>query len=372
MGVWTRLWRAVIVFRIAGLAYAGALVLIDHHGYRRPAAGLAVLAAMVAWTAVATLTNGTDRGRRRPAVVADLAVCVALTVASRWIQTDHQLHEGGGVPLTTIWAAAPVIAAAFVGGPWGGAAGAAVISAAWVATRGTHIGLFGTLVLFFLVGVVGGYLVRLATRAEAQLAEAVRLDAATRERDRLARAVHDGVLQVLALVQRRAGELGGAGPELAALAGEQEVALRTLITTPQARVAGEQLDLRSVLAPVRSGTVQVSAPAGPVPLPGHAARETAAAVGAALDNVRTHVGAGEPAYVLVEDLGDAVVVTVRDDGPGIPAGRLEQAAAAGRLGVASSIRARVAELGGSVSITSAPGQGTEVEITVPRVPGGAG
>ena len=96
---------------------------------------------------------------------------------------------------TPVWAAAPVIAAAFVGGPWGGAAGAAVICGAWVATRGTHIGLYGTLVLFFLVGVVGGYVVRLATRAEAQLAQAVRLEAATRERERLARAVHDGVLQ---------------------------------------------------------------------------------------------------------------------------------------------------------------------------------
>jgi signal transduction histidine kinase len=369
VGVWTRLWRAVIVFRIAALGYAGALVVHDHPGYRRPGAGLAVLAAMVVWTAVATAADGTDRGRRWPAVAADLAVCAALTVASRWIQTAHQLREGGGVPLTTVWAAAPVIAAAFVGGPWGGAAGAAVISGAWVVTRGTHIGLFGTLVLFFLVGVVGGYVVRLATRAEAQLAEAVRLEAATRERDRLARAVHDGVLQALALVRRRAGGLGGTGPELAALAGEQEIALRSLIASPPAATGGGDLDLRTVLAPTRSGTVQVSAPAGPVPLPERTARETAAAVGAALDNVRAHAGAGQPAFVLVEDLGDTVVVTVRDDGPGIPAGRLEQAAAAGRLGVASSMRARVAELGGTVSITSAPGRGTEVEITVPR-PGG--
>ncbi len=369
MGVATRLWPAVTVFRVAALGYAGALVVADHAGYRRPGAGLAVLAAMVAWTAAMTVANATRRGRGWLAVAADLAVCAALTVASRWIQTDHQLHGGGGVPLTTVWAAAPVIAAAFVGGPWGGAAGAAVMSAAWVATRGSHVGLFGTLVLFFLVGVVGGYVVRLVVRADAQLAEAVRLEAATRERDRLARAVHDGVLQVLALVRRRAGELGGAGPELAELAGEQEFALRTLITRPPAPTGSADLDLRTVLAPTRSGRVQVSAPAGPVPLPERTARETAAAVGAALDNVRVHAGPDEPAFVLVEDLGATVVVTVRDGGPGIPPGRLERAAADGRLGVASSIRARVAELGGSVSITSAPGRGTEVEITVPRPDG---
>src|SRR5262249_3242014 len=309
-----------------------------------------------------------------PAVAADLAVCAALTVASRWIQTDQQLRPGGGVPLTTVWAAAPVIAAAFVGGPWGGAAGAAVLSAAWAVTRGSLAGAFGTFVLFFLVGVVGGYVVRLVVRAEAQLAEAVRLEAATRERDRLARAVHDGVLQVLALVRRRAGELGGAGVELAALAGEQEAALRTLLIRPPAPGGGTELDLRTVLAPDPPGPVTVSAPAGPGLLPERTARAAAAAGRAALDNVRVHAGPDQPASVLVEDLGDTVVVTVRDGGPGIPPGRLAQAAAEGRLGVASSIRARVAELGGSVSITSRPGRGTEVEITVPRPgdPGGPG
>ena len=52
---------------------------------------------------------------------------------------------------------------------------------------------------------------------------------AAAERARLARVVHDGVLQVLALVQRRGAEIGGEATELARLAGEQEAALRTLI-----------------------------------------------------------------------------------------------------------------------------------------------
>ncbi|MEV5503375.1 ATP-binding protein, partial [Nonomuraea fuscirosea] len=78
-----------------------------------------------------------------------------------------------------------------------------------------------------------------------------------------------------------------------------------------------------------------------------------------------HCGAGARAWVLAESCDGAVTVTVRDEGPGIPDGRLEQAAADGRMGVARSIRGRVAELGGRVSIVSVPGQGTEVEITVP-------
>ena len=88
------------------------------------------------------------------------------------------------------------------------------------------------------------------------------------------------------------------------------------------------------------------------------------AVGAAVDNARTH--GGTDAWLLVEDEPDGVTVTVRDDGPGIPEGRLVQAARDGRLGVAQSICGRVRDLGGTVDVHSAPGQGTEVELRVPR------
>ncbi len=36
------------------------------------------------------------------------------------------------------------------------------------------------------------------------------------------------------------------------------------------------------------------------------------------------------------------------------------------MGVARSVRGRVEDLGGSVLVTSTPGQGTEVELRVPR------
>jgi signal transduction histidine kinase len=61
-----------------------------------------------------------------------------------------------------------------------------------------------------------------------------------------------------------------------------------------------------------------------------------------------------------------VTVTIRDDGPGIPSGRLAEAAAAGRLGVSHSIRGRLRDLGGSAVISSVPGEGTEVELRLPR------
>ncbi|MFC7530583.1 sensor histidine kinase [Actinoplanes sp. GCM10030250] len=201
--------------------------------------------------------------------------------------------------------------------------------------------------------------------AERKRAELIRQEAAAAERDRLARPIHDGVLQVLALVQREGSELGGSGARLAALAGEQETALRNLLcgTTPGER--GE-VDLRSALSALSSPVLEVSSPATPVALPAERAAELIAAVRAALDNVREHAGPAARTWILLEDEDDGVRVTVRDDGAGFEPRRLAEAASAGRLGVAQSMRGRIGDLGGTTTIHSRPGDGTEVEFWVPR------
>ena len=89
-------------------------------------------------------------------------------------------------------------------------------------------------------------------------------------------------------------------------------------------------------------------------------------VEACLSNVRHHVGRDAEAWVLLEDLGDRWVVSVRDDGPGIAPGRLEDAAREGRLGVAQSIVGRMRDLGGTADLVSVPGQGAEWELCLPR------
>lgn len=61
-----------------------------------------------------------------------------------------------------------------------------------------------------------------------------------------------------------------------------------------------------------------------------------------------------------------MTVSIRDDGPGFAPGRLAEARAAGRLGVVQSIEGRLRDLGGTASFHSAPGEGVEVELTVPR------
>ena len=110
----------------------------------------------------------------------------------------------------------------------------------------------------------------------------------------------------------------------------------------------------------------MSLPADPVLLDGVAAVEVDAAVANALDNVAAHAGADARAFVLLEDLGDSVVVTVRDDGVGIATGRLEQAADEGRMGIAKSIVGRMDWLGGSARLTTGSDVGTEWELTVSR------
>ena len=201
------------------------------------------------------------------------------------------------------------------------------------------------------------------------MARALRAEAATAERERLARSIHDSVLQVLARVRRRGAELGGDAAILAGLAGEQEVALRSLVASaPPESTEDGTADLCSHLRLFDSATVHVSTPATPVMLPCADAGEAASAVREALLNVDRHAGDGATAWVLVEDLSDTVLISVRDDGVGIPAGRVEQAEAEGRMGIARSIRGRISALGGSVTLDSTPGQGTEWELCVPRRP----
>nr|WP_307781595.1 ATP-binding protein [Virgisporangium ochraceum] len=69
---------------------------------------------------------------------------------------------------------------------------------------------------------------------------------------------------------------------------------------------------------------------------------------------------------MLEDEGDGVRVTVRDNGIGVEPGRLDDSARAGRLGVHQSIRGRIRDLGGTTGIRSRPGRGTEVELWVPH------
>jgi signal transduction histidine kinase len=366
-GLQAPLWRAIAVYRMAALVYASVLVVINVEAYRRPLLAWPALAVMAGWTVLTTYAYADPARRRPPLLIADLLVTIAVLAASVVVMGRPAL-EAGRPTLAVAWHVAPVIAWAVAGGRRAGIVAAVAMGATDLIVRAHYdqAALTGS-VLMLLAAIAVGYLVRLAEVAQARLQRAIELEAATRERERLARDIHDSVLQVLALVKRRGAGLDGEAGELARLAGEQEVALRALVTVPQAG-PDSAVDLMTLLAPYASTSVSVAAPAGAVRLPGGVAREIAAAVSAALDNVAEHCPPGTKAWVLVEDEPESVTVSVRDDGCGIAPDRLAEAERQGRLGVAQSIRGRVAALHGTVRITSAPDQGTEVEMVIPRPP----
>ncbi|MFD5465399.1 MacS family sensor histidine kinase [Kitasatospora sp. NPDC127059] len=385
MSVELPLWKAISYFRMLALCYALLRYFNSYLHFLHPVAGWIYFGALILWTLASTRAFSNPQRCTWYVLGFDLSLAVTGIVMSG--MTDAPARISHGAPtLPTIWAAGTVLGFAAKGGWRPAAASGAVIGVANILGHGGPTGdNVHNIVLLLVAGCAIGYVIELARASEATLTRALQVEAATRERERLSRDIHDGVLQVLALVQRRGAELGGGSgngtdfAELGRLAGEQERALRALMTggpLPAQRLpeadraqepdpAGPQ-DLTALLRPYAGERITLSAPGTPVPLPGPAARELAAAVGAAVDNVRRHAGESARAWILVEDEPEAVTVSIRDDGPGFAPGRLGEAERAGRLGVSQSIRGRVLDLGGTAELYSAPGEGVEVELRVPR------
>ena len=297
-------------------------------------------------------------------LISDLVVALAAIGISPYV-------KGAGLSATIpgFWVMGVVLAWAIIWRWQGGLVAALAVSVADLSVRDEFTQkAYGNIFLLILGGAIVGFLSGLLQQTAAQRDRAERAAAAAEERQRLARVVHDGVLQALALVQRRAPELGPDGVELGRLAGEQEVRLRGLVQQDSRDLVaplGDQ-DLVRLLAGLQTPHVHVAVPGSPAMMPAEVASEVLSAVEACLSNVRHHVGREAEAWVLLEDLESQWVVSVRDDGPGIAEGRLEASAVEGRLGVQQSIIGRLHDLGGVATVRSAPGQGTEWELTVPR------
>ncbi|HZX04376.1 MacS family sensor histidine kinase, partial [Kribbella sp.] len=293
-----------------------------------------------------------------------LIVTVGCMYATLWAQPLPDIRAGASV-LTSVWAAGPVLALAISRGRDGGLLGAVTISLTLLSLRGVeHVSnILGNVQLLLVSGLVVGYAATTMRQAGERLRSAIAAESATAERLRLSRSIHDGVLQVLAQVQRRGTAIGGEALELAALAAEQEVALRTLMSSrPAVASDGSRVDLCGLLLPLATTRVDVVVPAGQVLLPAATAAELVAAVKEALSNVTEHAGPAARAWVVVEELGEKVMVSIRDDGLGTTPARLERARLDGHLGVSQSIRGRITDLGGTATVRTAPGEGTEWEL----------
>jgi signal transduction histidine kinase len=223
---------------------------------------------------------------------------------------------------------------------------------------------FGT-AYFVVVGIALPVLTGLFTAAAVRaLNRASRLAGQADERQRLAHELHDTLAQGLAgvLLQLEAAEpyLGNA-EAVRLVARARETAGACLVDTRRAVAALRPAPLDTALLPdaiaaLCAGVARCSV-RGPVRRC-HPSVEVAAlrVVQEALANVDKHAGAGAVS-VLVEYSDTALRLVVRDDGRGFTPGPTSG------VGLAT-MRERVESVGGTLSVTSAPGAGTTVTATL--------
>jgi signal transduction histidine kinase len=205
-----------------------------------------------------------------------------------------------------------------------------------------------------LLLIAGPWLWRLALDRDAERSARIRSE----ERSDVAARVHDSVLQTLALIQRHAEE----PRRVASLARRQERELRGWLYAD--RPLGD--DGSSLVAALSAAAADVEelhgvrvelASAGDAPVDNAlvlAARE-------AMTNAAKFAGV-EEIDVYTEVTDDEIAVFVRDRGAGFD----RAAVPAERRGIAESIEGRLERAGGRAAVVSTPGEGTEVELRLPR------
>lgn len=207
------------------------------------------------------------------------------------------------------------------------------------------------------------------------------IESQERERKRIAGELHDGLGQELLVIKNRA-LLGLRAAEPGTPVREQLEHISSVASQSLDSVRGlahkltpYQLDHLGLTAALRAmveesgativGKVEVDIEDidGLLPLEGQI--NLYRIVQEALNNVR-HSDATVVA-IHARRAGDAITVTVRDNGRGFAVRRNGAGSLAGGFGI-SSIAERARILGGLVDITSAAGQGTRLELTVPVTP----
>ena len=353
---------------VAGLRWAAwlwltvvALVNLDrvHH----PALSIAAVAATGAVTVAATIalrTPGWERAMRPALVGAEVVVAAAVVTAEAWVRQAPV----SGQSLAGTWPLAAILVAAVAGGlVWGVGVGTLLAGARLVALTlgGSAVGQGGraalaavsTGVSWIVIGAVCGTIIRLLRRAQGQLAEA-------EARDAIARDLHDGVLQTLALIERRSEST-----DIARLARDQERDLRTYLFGGRPENGGLPAELRAAASrlertwPSTAVTVTVS-----IDAPKLERAKVDAVVGAATEALTNAAKHGHAHHVVVfadiDEASGGLFLSVKDDGGGF-----DPAAVVEGMGMARSIRGRIEQVGGRVEFASSGGDGAEVRIAVP-------
>lgn len=204
--------------------------------------------------------------------------------------------------------------------------------------------------------VFGPWLVRMARSLAEERTERIR----SQERAEVAAHLHDSVLQTLALIQKRAED----PREVAGLARRQERELRSWLNDRPAKQDGASL--AAALEAAAAEVEQLHGVPVEVVTVGDCALDDrlGALVGAAreaLSNAAKFAGS-EKVDLFAEVGAERVELFVRDRGVGFDPAAIPP----DRRGVRESIVGRMERHGGRATVHSAPGAGTEVELTVER------
>ena len=239
------------------------------------------------------------------------------------------------------------------------AAGIAFLSATGSLSAARDVVLSVLVVAVVLAVIFFPWVLRLVRSLTEERAERVR----SQERAEMAAHLHDSVLQTLALVQQRSDDPRA----VAALARRQERELRAWLSR-RAPAEGDPPRLAAALEAAASEVERDHGVAVEVVAVGDADLDApgealVAAAREAMVNA-AKFGGGSTVDVYAEALDGEIQVYVRDRGPGFSPDDLP----ADRRGVRESIVGRMARHGGRGEIHSAPGAGTEVELTLPRSP----
>jgi len=237
------------------------------------------------------------------------------------------------------------------------AAGIAFLSATGALSAARDVVLSVLVVAVVLAVIFFPWVLRLVRSLTEERAQRIR----SQERAEMAAHLHDSVLQTLALVQQRSDDPRA----VAALARRQERELRAWLSR-RAPSAGDPPQLAAALETAASEVERDHGVAVEVVAVGDADLDApgealVAAAREAMVNA-AKFGGGSTVDVYAEALDGEIQVYVRDRGPGFSPADLP----ADRRGVRESIVGRMARHGGRGEIHSAPGAGTEVELTLPR------
>ncbi|MEN3273735.1 MAG: hypothetical protein V7636_2496, partial [Actinomycetota bacterium] len=240
------LLQGLAAFRWAAWLWMAAALVVARDQLEHRWLAIGLVAAALAVTIAATV----DLRSRTSALLRPVPVIVELVIGGGLVLCDG-IAFGEGHAFSTsqslgaVWPLAGVLAAGVALGPVVATVGGAslgacrvvgtLINGASIDTGGKVLSLLSTTVFYALAGGVAGYVVLLLQRAAREIS-------AARARDEVARTLHDGVLQTLAVIERRADD-----PALARIAREQERELREYLFGADRNAGSRAGDLATTL-----------------------------------------------------------------------------------------------------------------------------